>query len=208
MPEGQPARPSRTTYPGRPDRIGGRARQDRPHRLASQPLASLGDPARGRRRPLAVPASPPGQRSVSRTATFLVVDVGEQRQRHREIHHDVRREPGIGPLRLPARRGDRFITPPGPRRPARRLPTDAAADQRPHDEDAALAFARQRIRSACDSDLAARYAARSEAPPHLHVMTRFLCEQLRPSLTSTRLATATRYRHDSASRRCSTPSRL
>ena len=40
---------------------------------------------------------------------LLVVVIGEQRQRHREIHHDVRREPAIGPLRLPARRGDRLI---------------------------------------------------------------------------------------------------
>jgi hypothetical protein len=75
MPDGRP--PDRAEPPtpaGRAGLAAGLGRTVRT-RLASQPLASLGDAARGRRRTLAVPASPPGQRLGEPDGDLLVVVV-------------------------------------------------------------------------------------------------------------------------------------
>ena len=79
------------------------------HRLMAQPLPGLGDPARRRDRPRVIPAAPLPQRLGQLDDDLLVVIVGEQRQRHDEIHHHVRRQLPPGSLRALARRLDRVI---------------------------------------------------------------------------------------------------
>jgi hypothetical protein len=79
------------------------------HRLIPQPLAGLGDPARGRYAPRLIPAAPRGKGLSQPGRDLLIVIVGEQGHCHHEIDHDVRREFPIRPLRLPARSCYRVI---------------------------------------------------------------------------------------------------
>jgi len=83
--------------------------EDVPQGLKAQPLACPGDPARRRRPPAGIPASPRAQRPGQPGRDLLIVIFGEQRHRHREIHHDVRRQLPVRPPRAAACRADRVI---------------------------------------------------------------------------------------------------
>jgi hypothetical protein len=80
------------------------------HQLATQPFTGLGDPTGGRHRPRRVPASPRRQRPGDLGRDLLIVILGEQAQRHRQVRPHMR---GQLPTRTlggePARR-DRHIT--------------------------------------------------------------------------------------------------
>ncbi len=80
-----------------------------PQRLIPQPLPGLGNPSGGRHAPRRVPAPPPRQRAGQPRRDLLIVIIGEQRHRHREIHHHVRRQLAIPPPGLPPGRRDRVI---------------------------------------------------------------------------------------------------
>src|SRR5262249_25392304 len=70
------------------------------HRLIPQPLAGLRDPARGRHAPRLIPAAPRGKSLRQPGRDLLIVVIGEQGQRHHQVHHDMRRELPIRALRL------------------------------------------------------------------------------------------------------------
>jgi hypothetical protein len=70
------------------------------HALAELKAATL---------PPGVPAPPDTQRAGQPRADLLIVIVGEQCHRHREIDHDMRRELPVRALRLPSRRRHRVI---------------------------------------------------------------------------------------------------
>jgi len=57
-----------------------------------EPLPRLRQPARRHRALRQVPAAPLSQGLRQPDPGLLVILLGQQRQRHREIHHDVRRE--------------------------------------------------------------------------------------------------------------------
>ena len=79
------------------------------HGLMPEPLPRLRQPARRHRALRQVPAAPVRQGLRQPDPGLLVILPGEKRQRHREIHHDVRRELAAFPLRALARRLDRLV---------------------------------------------------------------------------------------------------
>ena len=83
--------------------------EDVPQRLPAQPFPCPGDPARRRRPPLRVPAPPRAQPASQPGRDLLIVIAGEQRHRHREIHHDMRRQLPVRPPRLAPGRRHRVI---------------------------------------------------------------------------------------------------
>ncbi len=78
-------------------------------RLVPEPLPGLGDPARGRHAPRGIPALPRGQGPGQPRRDLLVVLVGEQGHRHREVDHHVRRQLAVPPPRLPPGSRDRVV---------------------------------------------------------------------------------------------------
>jgi hypothetical protein len=85
-----------------------RQRSGRPRTTGSSPPAP-GHRLVRRHAPRIVPAPPRRERLRQPGRDLLIVIISEQGQGHHEIHHDVRRELPIRPLRLPARCGHRVI---------------------------------------------------------------------------------------------------
>jgi hypothetical protein len=79
------------------------------HRLMPEPLPCLRQPARRHRALRRVPAAPVSQGLRQPDPGLLVVLGGEKRQRHREIHHDMRRQLPALALHGLAGRLDRLI---------------------------------------------------------------------------------------------------
>ena len=84
-------------------------REQLPQWLISQPLAGLGDPARRRHLPRLIPAAPRRERPGQPGSGLLIVIISEQRQRHHQVDHHMRRELPVPPPRLPPRDLDRLI---------------------------------------------------------------------------------------------------
>ena len=78
-------------------------------RAGTEAGPGLRDAPGGRHRPRVFPAPPRGQRLAQADHHFLVIVLGEQRQRHREIHHHVRRHLAARTLGRPAPRRDRGV---------------------------------------------------------------------------------------------------
>ncbi len=79
------------------------------HGLMPEPLPRLRQPACRHRALRRVPAAPVSQGLRQPDPGLLVILLGEKRQRHREIHHDVRRELPAFPLCALPRRLDRLV---------------------------------------------------------------------------------------------------
>ncbi len=79
------------------------------HRRRPQPRPRLSDPPGGRHRRVLVPAPPRTQRLREPDHDLLVVIVGVQRQRHREIHHHVRGRLAARTLGRPATHRNRGV---------------------------------------------------------------------------------------------------
>ena len=86
--------------------------------ITAQPFTGLGDPTGGRYRPRRVPASPVTQRAGDLGRDLLVVILGEQAQRHRQMRRHMRRQLSTRPLLPgPARRYRRVDRVPRHRHP-------------------------------------------------------------------------------------------